>query len=85
MFTKKCFGLEKFDALEIPSEPHRAVFTHTTALGGCTVISLYLRHSEGLSPENKTILEKLAAALSLVEGRWIVACDANMPPDVLAS
>ena len=85
VLAKKCFGLEKTDALEIPSEPHRAVFTHTTALGGCTVISLYLRHGEGLSPENKNILEELAAALSLIEGRWIVASDVNMPPDVLAS
>jgi len=52
--------------------------------GGIHCVSVYLRHSEGLSAENQAILEELFAVLRTLRGPWIVAADWNMPPKVLA-
>ena len=48
------------------------------------MVSLYLRHSEGMSPENARILEAVAARLALHNGPWVLAGDFNMTPQQLA-
>ena len=51
--------------------------------GGIRFISLYLRHSEGMSESNREILEAAAAFLASVSGPWVVAADWNITPQVL--
>ena len=48
------------------------------------MVSVYLRHSEGLSQENQAILEELCVVLLQLSGPWIVAGDGNLSPAVLA-
>ena len=51
--------------------------------GGLHLISIYLRHSEGLSPANLDILHSVAAAISALKGPWLVAGDFNLEPSLL--
>jgi hypothetical protein len=52
--------------------------------GGIHCISVYLRHSEGLSPANMAILEELYAVVKQVKGPWLIAGDWNLTPQVLS-
>ena len=40
---------------------------------GCTLVSLYLRHSVGLSADNRKLLEEAAAELAQIKGPWVIA------------
>ena len=53
--------------------------------GGVHCLSVYLRHSEGMSDANLAILEQAGIALRSLGGPWIAAGDWNLPPDVLAA
>ena len=53
--------------------------------GGLYCMSMYLRHSEGLSSANMLILEEAAVALGTVSGPWVIGGDWNMPPHTLAA
>ena len=44
---------------------------------------MYLRHDEGMSPDNRSFLEGTAAELARLTGPWIIGTDANMNPDEL--
>ena len=60
-----------------------AIVAETTVLGGISVISAYLRHSEGASPDNLRIVEELAASIIAAGPDWVLAMDANMAPEAL--
>ena len=47
------------------------------------MLSVYLRHSEGLSPENLLLLDVLAEIVDTLQGPWIIAGDFNLEPEVL--
>ena len=51
--------------------------------GGLHLISIYLRHSEGLSLANLDIVHSVAAAISDLKGPWLVAGDFNLEPSLL--
>jgi hypothetical protein len=70
------------DTEEFP-EPQRACAAEATLANGCVLVSLYLRHSEGATPENVALMEEVAAFVSSVRRPWIVGMDANMSPDEL--
>ena len=53
--------------------------------GGINCMTVYLRHSEGLSEANQGLLEEAAVALGTLKAPWIAAGDWNMSPQVLAS
>ena len=80
--VKSCFGLPHLPGTELKREQHRAVITETTFLNGCALISVYLMHSEGPSPENMAIMDDVASSVAAGGPRWILAMDANMPPNV---
>ena len=77
-------GMEHADALDLDEEQHRVVWAYSTLADGCILASVYLRHSEGLSPDNRSILEQIAATVSAIEKPWIIAGDFNMEHTVLA-
>ena len=81
--VKTRLAIEQAHALKIPSATHRATFATTSVADGCTLISAYLRHSEGMSADNQRLLEELAAELAQIRGPWIIGMDANMEPAVL--
>ena len=62
---------------------YNAVFTKTSIGQGCILVSLYLRHSEGLSADNRKLLEEAAGELAQIKGPWILGMDANMEPEIL--
>ena len=66
---------------------HRVAHAWIAAVckGGVHVISVYLRHSEGLSQENITILDAVACFIDTLRGPWLITGDFNMEPDVLRS
>ena len=48
--------------------------------GGLHLGSIYLRCTEGLTPENLDILQQAAGALNSVLGEWIIGGDFNSDP-----
>ena len=83
VMVKKRLAIDAHHGLQLTSEPHRAVFAQTSIGQGCTLISLYLRHSEGLSADNRRLLEEAAGELAQIKGPWIIGMDANMEPDIM--
>ena len=73
---------------QIVREPfrHRIALAWCDAVvrGGVHIVSVYLRHSEGLSQENMAILDELSAVLLQLKGPWIVGGDWNLLPAILA-
>ena len=65
---------------------HRLHMSRVNAVikGGLPCLNMYMRHSEGLSLANMTILDHAAVALNTVGGPWIAAGDFNMSPQTLA-
>ena len=55
----------------------------TILKGGLHLGSVWLRDSEGLSPENLLILQEVAAVISQVRGPWILGGDWNLTPQTL--
>ena len=53
--------------------------------GGIFILSIWLRDSEGLSPENLDILQQVAEVLSSLRGPWVIGGDWNINPQVLAA
>ena len=51
--------------------------------GGIHLISVYLRDTEGLSQANLDILHSVAAAISELQGPWLIAGDFNLEPALL--
>ena len=64
---------------------HRMHFSFVNAVlrGGIHCWSIYLRDSEGLSPENLALLEEAAAIVSALRGPWVIAGDWNVEPGAL--
>ena len=85
VMTKARLALDEKRGLKLQAEPHRAAFADTSVAEGCTLISCYLRHSEGLSADNQVLLEQLAGELAQIDGPWIVGMDGNMDPEILQS
>ena len=83
VLARSNYGLRKVPGSAIQHEPHRACMAESTMLDGVHLVSAYLRHSEGASPENLRILEEVAANLATANGNWLLAMDANMCPEVL--
>ena len=65
---------------------HRLTLAWVDAVlrGGIYCLSVYLRHSEGMSEANQAILDDAAIALRSLRGPWIAAGDWNITPQVLA-
>ena len=63
MLASKGLAVEHATQFTIDGAGHRATFAHVPLISrrGVLAVSLYLRHSEGLSPENTAILEAVAA------------------------
>ena len=80
VLVRNSFNADHSPGLALTAEPHRAVFADTSICGGTTLISLYLRQGEGMSPGNRTILEETAAEISSLDTPWIIGMDANMSP-----
>ena len=53
--------------------------------GGMHCVSLYLRHSEGLSADSTAVLDQLAVVIESLRGPWIVAGDWNLIPQILTA
>ena len=53
--------------------------------GGLFILSIWLRDSEGLSPENLDILQHAVEVLASLRGPWVIGGDWNMNPQVLAA
>ena len=51
--------------------------------GGLHLVSVYLRDSEGLSQANLDILHHVAAAISGLQGPWLIAGDFNIEPNLI--
>ena len=51
--------------------------------GGIHLISIYLSDAEGLSQANLNILHCVAAAISELQGPWLIAGDFNLEPSLL--
>ena len=66
---------------------HRVVVAWVAAMvrGVVHAISIYLRHSEGLSQANLDILQHAAKVISKLRGPWITGGDWNMCHALLAS
>ena len=66
---------------------HRICVSHIGAIckGGIHFISLWLRHTEGLSEENLMILYAVAKILTKIKGVWIIGGDWNITPAVLTA
>ena len=52
--------------------------------GGILVVSVYLWHSEGLTPRNRSILHAVLAAVVAHGGPWLIVGDFNCQPSLLA-
>ena len=61
VLVKNYFGADYSPGLALTGEPHRAVFADISICHGSTLVSLYLRQGEGMSPGNCAILEEAAA------------------------
>ena len=85
VLVKSAYGLRTVPATELATEANRAVITETTFLGGCVLASVYLRHTEGPSPENLAIMDDVASSLAAAGPDWVMAMDANMPPEVMTA
>ena len=83
VMVRNCYSIEPAPGLRMQSEPHRACFARSSVCGGITIISMYLHHHEGMSPNNKRLLEEMAAEISQINGPWIIGTDANMEPKTL--
>ena len=83
ILVRNCYSVEEAPGLRLPSEPHRAAFAKSSVCGGVVRISLYLHHDEGLSADNKRLLEEIAAEVTQINGPWIIGMDANMSPSTL--
>ena len=83
ILASKKYALRELEALQLTSEPHRATFAETSVGGGITLVSLYLRHKEGLTPANRLILEETAGEVAQLSGSWVIGTDANMSPQTL--
>ncbi len=68
-----------------PQFRHRLCVAWVDAVckGGIYAISVWLRHSEGLSAENMCILEELAGIIKSLKGPWVCGGDWNIGPDTL--
>ena len=83
VLVKSCYGSDRLDDTDLFGEPHRACAAETSACDGCLLVSLYLRDSEGASPQNLRLMEE-TAELANASGRpCLIAMDANMSPDEL--
>ena len=58
-------------------------WTSSFLKGGIHIGSVYLRDSEGLSADNLTILQEVAAVVSQLRGPWVLGGDWNMTPQLL--
>ena len=83
VLVRSNFGLREAPGSEILYEPHRSCMAEATMLDGIYLVSAYLRHSEGASPDNQRILAEIAANLATANGKWLLAMDANMTPESL--
>ena len=82
--TGSC-GVTPHDDLVKAPMRRRLHFPHVQAVmrGGIHCGSMWLRDSEGLSPENLALLDEASLAISQLRGLWIVAGDWNISPDTL--
>ena len=80
VLCKEGYQVEQVAHFDVTDHLNRLTFAHVPVAirGGILFVSLYLRHSEGMSDANKAILEELAARLAAHTGPWLVAGDFNM-------
>ena len=52
--------------------------------GGLRVFSVYSWHSEGWTPRNEAWLEAVLKQARTTGHPWLIACDANMCPEIFA-
>eukprot|EP00974_Lingulodinium_polyedra_P039540 3792268-Lingulodinium_polyedra.AAC.1 len=66
-------------------EKARSVAGYTAGLarGGVTLVTSYIRDSEGLSADNMASIWKVMECLAAVKGNWLWAGDFNMEPQEL--
>ena len=87
VFARKGTGITPHLNVGIPDgTAHRIHLAWVDAVlrGGLHCMSIYLRHSEGLSEANMCILEVATVALRCLKGPWVAAGDWNMSPQTLA-
>ena len=53
--------------------------------GGIHAVSIYLKHTEELYPDNIEILDAAAQLISTLTGPWVLAGDFNLEPEALKS
>ena len=88
VLTRKGSGITDLtNALIQEGMRHRICISWVDAVirGGVYCVSLWLRHSEGLSPANMAILDELAVALGILDGPWIIGGDWNLTPEILTA
>ena len=68
VLVRNCYSVEKSPGLQLQSEPHRATFAKSSVCGGVTLVSFYLHHGEGMSADNKRLLEEAAAEITQING-----------------
>ena len=87
MLAKKGIGIAPILPKSIPDEARYRIsgaWIGAVLKGGIYSFTVYLRHSEGLSPENMVLLDYTAAALGALKGPWVIGGDWNLSPQVLA-
>ena len=67
------------------AQRHRISYAYGTAMGGIFMVSVYLKHTEGMSADNAAILDDLAASLATLNKPWIIGGDFNMSPEDLSA
>ena len=58
-------------------------WTSVVCRGGIHIVSIYLKHTEELSPDNLAILDAAAQLIDSLRGPWLLAGDFNMEPATL--
>ena len=82
---RRRFGMVPHAGCAADGVQHRlqAAWVGVVTRGGLHVVSIWLRHSEGLSEANLNILAETAALIVTLPGPWVIAGNWNITPAML--